>query len=288
MHLSDRPYRSVLYIPGSKQAALAKARSLPTDAVIFDLEDAIAPDEKPHARAILGQTLQKGAYGPRAQIVRINALNTPWGMDDIAAIAVLGPEAILLPKVNSPADIANLEQVLATIPAAAPTRIWAMMETPLSILNAATIATMPRVAGFVMGTNDLAKDLGTRTRTALATARQTCVLAARAHGIVCIDGVYNTFRDIDGLAKECAEGRDWGFDGKTLIHPAQIATANAAFSPSKADLDLARRYIAAYDTAVTQGHGIAVVDGTIVEALHIAQARATLAKAKAIARLEVT
>ena len=281
-----RPYRSVLYIPGSRDRALEKARDLAVDAIIFDLEDAVAADEKSNARVLLATRLAEAGYGARAQIVRINGMDTPWGADDLAAIAAIGPEAILLPKVGSAADVAAVAARIDAIPAARHTRIWAMMETPMGVLNAAQIAQAPRMAGFVMGTNDLAKDLGSRTRGALHMALQHCLLAARAAGIICVDGVYNAFRDEAGLAAECAEGRDFGFDGKTLIHPAQVAIANAVFAPTEAEIDLARRQITAYEAARAAGQGVAVVDGRIVENLHVDTARATLAKADAIAQGE--
>jgi (3S)-malyl-CoA thioesterase len=189
-------------------------------------------------------------------------------------------DAILLPKVNSTADLDALAALVPDLP------IWAMMETPQGILNAASIAAHPRMAGFVMGTNDLAKDLNARGRAAMVTSLQLCVLAAKAAGIVVLDGVYNAFKDDAGLQAECTEGRDMGFDGKTLIHPAQISITNAAFGPSAEDIDLARRQIAAFDAAAAEGQGVAVVDGRIVENLHIVTARATLAKADAIAALE--
>ena len=286
MALTSRPYRSVLYIPASKERALKKAKGLPTDAIIFDLEDAVATDEKPNARALLAETLTLGGFAPRAQLVRINALETEWGADDLASIAAVGPEAILLPKVNSAKDIEALARLLDACPAAKDTKIWAMMETPQGILNAAEIAGAPRMEGFVMGTNDLAKDLGARNRTAMLTALQHCLLAARAYGIICIDGVFNAFKDEDGLRAECVEGRDWGMDGKTLIHPAQLEIANQVFAPSDAEIDLARRQISAYETVIEQGQAVAVIDGKIVENLHIETARATLAKAEAIAELE--
>jgi (3S)-malyl-CoA thioesterase len=284
--LRARPYRSVLYIPGSRDRALEKAKELPADAIIFDLEDAVAVEEKVNARALLAERLAEGGYGNRALIVRINGMDTPWGAEDLAAMMEIGPEAILLPKVGSAADVAAVAARLDAHPETAGTQIWAMMESPVGILNAAEIARAPRMAGFVMGTNDLAKDLGCRTRGAMHMALQHCLLAARAAGIVCIDGVYNAFRDEEGLARECAEGRDFGFDGKTLIHPAQIAIANAAFAPSEAEIELARRQIAAYEEAVARGEGVAVVDGQIVENLHVDTARATLAKAGAIAGQE--
>jgi len=193
---------------------------------------------------------------------------------------------VLLPKVGSVADVAALAARLQGAAATRDTQIWAMRETPLGIMNAAEIARAPRMAGFVMGTNDLAKELGCRTREAMHTSLQHCLLAARAAGIVCIDGVYNKFRDEEGLTLECAEGRDFGFDGKTLIHPSQVAIANVAFAPSEAEIDLARRQIAAFEQATAEGQAVAVVDGQIVENLHVDTARATLAKADAIAERE--
>lgn len=288
--MSDRPYRSVLYIPGSRDRALDKARTLPVDAIIFDLEDAVAVAEKGNARALLAETLKAGGYGPRAQIVRINGFDTDWGADDLAALGAIGPHAILLPKVNSAADVTALAAKLDAIPAAQDTQIWAMMETPLGILNAASIAQAPRMAGMVMGTNDLAKDLGTRGRAdrePMLTSLGLCLLAARAAGIAIVDGVYNAFKDDAGLRVECAQGRDMGFDGKTLIHPAQVAIANEVFAPTESEIALATRQIAAFDEAQAQGEGVAVVDGRIVENLHVETARATLAKAAAIAELDV-
>jgi len=281
------PYRSMLYIPASNGRALEKARALPTDAIIFDLEDAVAAGEKASARARLVGTLAGADYGARALIVRINGFETPWGEADLEAIAATRPAAILLPKVSGAADIAALAARLEARAETAQTRIWAMMESARGILDAATIARAPRMAGFVLGTNDLAKELGCRVRAdrlALMTSLQLCVLAARATGLVCIDGVYNAFRDIDGLRRECEQGRDLGFDGKTLIHPAQVAVANEIFAPSAAEVALALRQIAAFEEAEAAGQGVAVVDGRIVEALHVESARATLAKARAIAR----
>lgn len=278
-----RPYRSALYIPGSKPRALDKARGLPVDAILFDLEDAVSPDEKVTARDVLSSALAMGGYGGRARIVRINALDTPWGREDAAALSDMGCDAVLLPKVNGPADVDALAALLPGLP------VWAMMETPMGVLNAAAIAAHPMVEGFVLGTNDLAKDLRTRPgagRAPLMTALQTCLLAARAHGIVAIDGVYNAFKDDEGLRAECAQGRDMGFDGKSLIHPAQVAIANEAFAPSPEEIDLARRQIAAFEAAQAEGQGVAVVDGSIVENLHVATARATLARAEAISALE--
>ena len=278
--MHTRPTRSALYIPGSKDRALEKARNLPVDVILFDLEDAVAPDAKIAARDTLFAALAGGGYGPRQRIVRINGLDTQWGRADAAVVAAMDCDAILLPKVNSAADVDALAALVPDLP------IWAMMETPQSVLNAAQIAAHPRMAGFVMGTNDLAKDMGSRGRPALMMALQMCLLAAKAAGIVALDGVYNAFQDDDGLRAECAEGRDLGFDGKTLIHPAQIAIANAAFGPTTDEIALAHRQIAAFAEAAAQGQGVAVVDGKIVENLHIVTAKATLAKAEAIAALE--
>ena len=280
--MTQRPTRSALYIPGSRDRALDKARGLPVDVILFDLEDAVAPDEKAAGRATLTSALSDGGYGPRYKVVRINALDTEWGADDVAAVAQMDCDAVLLPKVNSAADVETLASKLPDLP------IWAMMETPLGVLNAAEIAAHPRLEGFVMGTNDLAKELNSRTRAAMRVSLQHCLLAARAHGVIAIDGVYNAFKDEEGLRAECDEGRDFGFDGKSLIHPAQVAIANEVFGPSDAEIDLARRQITAFDEAVAGGQGVTVVDGKIVENLHVATARATLAKAEAIATLEAS
>lgn len=269
--------RSALYIPGSKARALEKAATLPCDAILFDLEDAVAPDEKPAARALLAQMLGEVDYGTRLRLVRVNAAATEWGAADLAAFADHpGVDGLLLPKVNGPEDL--------DLPGDKP--LWAMMETPMGVLNAAAIAAHPRLQGLVMGTNDLLKDLGARyrpDRAGLAVALGQCLLAARAQGRLILDGVYNAFKDLDGLAIECEQGRDMGFDGKTLIHPDQLATANRVFAPSEAEIDLARRQIAAHEAAAARGEGVAVLDGRIVENLHVATARVTLEKALAIA-----
>lgn len=280
--MTARPFRSVLYIPGSKDRALEKARSLAADAIIFDLEDAVAPEEKAAAREVLAQALAEGGYGHRARIVRINGLDSPWGAEDLAVFGNHpGVEAVLIPKVNRAADLDAVAAVTAK-------PLWAMMETALGMLNAAEIAAHPKLAGMVMGTNDLAKELGSRHRAdrlALQAGLGLCLLAARAYGRVIVDGVYNAFKDEAGLLVECVQGRDMGFDGKTLIHPAQLEIANAAFAPSEAELDLARRQIAAFNAAQAAGQGVAVVDGKIVENLHIVTAQAVLGKAQMIAAL---
>ena len=284
-----RPYRSVLYIPGSRARALDKARTMPVDSIIFDLEDAVALEEKASARAVLVAHLLDGGYGSRSQIIRINGLDTPWAAEDIAAIAEVRPEAVLLPKVDNAQMIAELRAVMDRHEGFENTQIWAMMETPRGILNAAGIADAPRMGGMVMGTNDLAKDLNTRfdpARAPLFAALGQCVLAAKAAGIVIVDGVYNAFKDEAGLQVEASQGRDMGFDGKTLIHPAQVAIANRVFAPTDEEIDLSERQIAAFEAATAEGLGVAVVDGKIVENLHIETARATLAKAAMIATLE--
>ncbi len=280
--MDTRPYRSVLYIPGSKERALDKATTLDVDAIIFDLEDAVAPDEKAAARATLAAALADKDYGRRLRIVRINGLDTEWGRADAEAVRGMACDAVLLPKVDGPEQIEALAAITGDLP------VWAMMETPRAMLNAAAIAAHPKLAGFVMGTNDLAKDLQTRFRAdrlPLLTALSLCVLAAKAEGIVIVDGVYNAFKDEDGLRAECEQGRDLGMDGKTLIHPAQVAIANTVFAPSEAEIDLARRQIAAFEAAEAAGQGVAVVDGKIVENLHVVTARQTLAKAEAIGTL---
>jgi (3S)-malyl-CoA thioesterase len=279
MDSAFRPLRSVLYIPASNARALDKARGLAADAIIFDLEDAVAPAEKAAARDALAGTLAAGGWGRRFRIVRINGLPTDWGRADAAAAAGMDCDAVLVPKVEDPGTVAAVRDIVGDRP------VWAMMETPRGCLNAPAIAEAPGMAGFVMGTNDLAKDLGARFRAdrlPMTAALGTCLMAARAAGIACVDGVYNAFRDDDGLRAECEQGRDMGMDGKTLIHPAQIAIANEVFAPSAEEVALALRQIAAYEEAAAAGQGVAVVDGRIVENLHVATARATLARAEAI------
>ena len=277
-----RPLRSALYIPGSRPRALDKARGLACDAILFDLEDAVTPEEKETARDTLAEALQTGGYGDRVKVIRINGLDTAWGADDARAAVAMKPDAILLPKVNGPSDLDALAAITGDIP------LWAMMETPVGMLNAAAIAAHPNLQAMVMGTNDLAKDLQTRfrpDRLPLMAGLGLCVLAAKAHGCAVIDGVYNAFKDEAGLKEECEQGRDMGFDGKTLIHPAQLAIANTTFSPSEEEAELASRQIEAFEQAEAAGQGVAVVDGKIVENLHVATARETLAKVKAIAAL---
>jgi len=289
MHTTPKPYRSLLYIPGSKERALEKAMTLPADGIIFDLEDAVAVDEKSNARALVADTLVNRDYGNRALIVRINGYETDWFNDDLDAICAIGPQAILLPKVNNGADIEWLAEYLDKHPKCHDTAIWAMMETPMGVLNAQEIAAAStRLQGMVLGTNDLVKDMGARhtpDRGPVMTSLGLCLLAARAYGLVCVDGVYNKYQDTETLKGLCEQGRDLGFDGKTLIHPSQIDTANTIFAPTPEDIELARRQMAAFAEAEAKGLGIAVLDGNIVENLHVEMARKVLAKAKAIGAL---
>jgi citrate lyase beta subunit len=271
-----RPRRSALYMPGSKPRALDKARSLPADVLLLDLEDAVAPAEKAEARRLVAEAVAARGFGGREVVVRINALDT-------------GPDAILLPKIDDAAQVAEAAARLAAAGAPDSCALWAMMETPRGVLRAAEIAAAPRMACFVLGTNDLAKDLRADhrpDRLPLLAALGLCLLAARAEGLACLDGVYNAFRDAEGLRAECEQGRAMGFDGKTLIHPDQLAIANAVFAPSPAALEQARAFVAAYEAAVAAGQGVAVVDGRIVENLHVENARRLLAEAEAIAALD--
>ena len=290
MQQDAHPYRSVLYMPGSRPRALEKARSLPADALILDLEDAVAPAEKANARGLVAEAVEAGGYGGRKLLVRVNGLDTEWGAEDFARACAAGPDAILLPKVESAADVQRAAGLLADHGAPPETTLWAMMETPRGVLNALAIAgAHERLAGFVLGTNDLVKDLGaahTPERTPLVTSLSLCLLAARAEGLVCIDGVYNAFQDAEGLRAVCVQGRDMGFDGKSLIHPDQLAVANEVFAPSEADLALAREQVHAFEAATARGEGVAVVNGRIVENLHVATARRLIARAEAIGALE--
>lgn len=279
--IMSHPYRSVLYLPGSRERVLEKSKGLPADALIMDLEDAVSPDDKRAARDLVCKMVKAGGFGARKVLIRINGLNTEWGAADLTAAAAAEPDGILVPKVGTGAELVEIAAKLT-----GKTRLWAMMESPLGILNAAEIAaSTPLLEGFVLGTNDLVKDLfatHTADRLAVMTSLSICLLAARAHGLVCVDGVYNAFKDDSGLTLECQQGCDMGFDGKTLIHPAQLDIANRIFAPSPDDLDLAERYIQAFKKA----DGVAVVDGKIVENLHIENARRLLAKSDQIKLLE--
>ena len=277
-----RPRRSVLFLPGSNARALEKARTLPADALILDLEDAVAPEAKAAARAQVLAAVRAGGYGPREVIVRLNGPGTPWGADDVAAVAQVPVDAVLLPKVES------AETVTAALTRLGPTPdVWCMLETPRGVLNAAAIAAAsPRVGALVMGTSDLTKDLharATRDRIPLLTSLELCVLAARAAGIIALDGVHLDLDNEAGFAAACRQAAELGFDGKTLIHPRQVAAANEAFAPSGSEVDWARRVIAAHADAVAGGRGVVVLDGHLVENLHVDDARRVLALAEAIA-----
>ena len=284
-----RPRRSMLYMPGSKPRALEKARGLAADALILDLEDAVPPAEKDAARGIVADELAKGGYGARELIVRINGLDTDWGRADLTMVAKSGADAILIPKVESKAMIQDVATLLEADGASVDLTIWAMMETPLGILNALEIAKAhPRMAGMVMGTNDLVKELQaihTPGRAPVSTSLSLCLLAARAAGLACIDGVYNAFKDDEGLRAECADGRARGFDGKTLIHPAQLAVANESFGPTEEALAEAREQLAAFEAVEASGQGVAVVNGRIVENLHVETAKRLIAESETIERL---
>lgn len=286
-----RPRRSALYMPGSNARALEKARTLPADAIILDLEDAVAPDAKIDARQRIVETVQAGGFGPREVVIRVNGLDTPWGADDIDAAAAARPDAILLPKVQDREQLLTIGRRLEACGASAHIRVWAMIETPLAILSIKDIAAcardpLSRLAVFVLGTNDLAKE----TRAALVPGRapmlgwlSLTVAAARAYGVDVLDGVWNQFQDMDGFAAECRQGVDLGMDGKTLIHPNQIAPCNAAYSPPAADVARARAIIAAFDLPENAGKGVIQIDGRMVELLHADMARRTVALADAIA-----
>lgn len=284
-----RPRRSVLYMPGSKPRALEKGKTLAADALILDLEDAVAPDEKPAARETVAGAVRGGGYGRREIAVRINGLETPWGVEDLKAAAAAGPDAVLLPKVNAPQQIEEAEALLAKYGAPDKTRIWAMIETPRGVLHAEAIAaSTPRLDCFILGTNDLLKELGaeeTPDRAPLMTSLGLALLAARAYGVGVVDGVYNAFQDEEGFRAACLQSKALGFDGRTLIHPKQVEIANEAFAPSAEALDLARRQAAAYEAAIAKGEAVAVVDGKIVENLHVETAKKMLAQAEAIAAM---
>jgi citrate lyase subunit beta/citryl-CoA lyase len=288
--MTIRPRRSVLYMPGSNARAMEKARTLPADAVIFDLEDAVAPDAKAQARELIAQALKQGGFGRREVLVRINGLDTAWWRDDLA-VAAAKPDAVLVPKISTPEQLREVAKHLVGVRAEADIRIWAMMETPLAMLNARKIAAAAReddtrLAGFVMGTNDLAKDTRARLlpgRAPMLPWLMNCVAAARAFGIDILDGVYNDIGNAEGFAAECAQARDLGFDGKTLIHPQQIAPCNEAFSPTAEEVAWARKIIAAFDLPENANKGVISIDGRMVERLHADMGRRTVAIADAIA-----
>ncbi|MEH6580815.1 MAG: CoA ester lyase [Halioglobus sp.] len=290
--LKSRPFRSTLYMPGSNLRALEKAKTLPVDALIFDLEDSVSPDKKAIARdqvvAASGEA-STGAYGKRQIMIRSNSLDTDWGELDLRAAAVAAPDAIVLSKVNSASDIHQAIAILEDAGLDDSTSIWAMMETPLSILHAEEIAAAsPRMGGFVMGTSDLVKDIHgrhTRTRLPVIASLNLCVLAARAYQLLVLDGVYLDLNDEAGFSASCEQGVELGFDGKTLIHPKQIETSNTVFTPDAAELEFAGRIIAAHAQAEAEGKGVVLVDGKLIENLHVQDAHRIVALSEAIAAM---
>jgi citrate lyase subunit beta/citryl-CoA lyase len=287
MPIPTRPRRSLLFMPGANARALEKSRELPADGLIFDLEDAVAPDAKAGARAAVAAAVGQGGYGRRELVLRVNALDSEWGEGDIDAAAGMAIDAVLLPKVESAERVRDTVARLDRAGAPAGLAVWCMIETPRGVFAAAEIAgSSPRVAALVMGTSDLTKDLQAREapdRAPLLTSLGLVLLAARAHGLAALDGVHLDLADDAGFAAACAQGCMLGFDGKTLIHPKQIAPANAAFGPSEGEVAQARKIIAAHEAALAAGKGIVVVDGRLVENLHVEAAQRTVALAEAVA-----
>jgi citrate lyase subunit beta/citryl-CoA lyase len=289
--MTIRPRRSVLYMPGSNARALEKAKTLPADGVILDLEDSVAPDAKETARQQVAAAVKAGGFGRREVFIRVNGVDTPWHAEDLNAAAHAAPDAILIPKVSNPEVLELVGRRLLDMHADHKTRIWAMIETPLAIFNILAIAaeardSESRLAGLVMGTNDLAKDTRARLvpgRAPMLPWLSMCVAAARIHGIDILDGVYNDLSNAEGFEKECIQGVELGFDGKTLIHPNQIEPCNKAFSPSEAEVAWARKMIAAFDLPENKSKGVVSIDGRMVERLHADMARRTVAIAEAIA-----
>jgi citrate lyase subunit beta/citryl-CoA lyase len=289
-----RPRRSVLYMPGANDRALEKARSLPADAVILDLEDSVAPDAKVEARNKVVEAVREGGYGRREVIIRPNALETAWGAADILAAASAAPDAILIPKVQHPGDIISAAKILKSVNAPERTKLWAMMETPLSILHAAEIAATGadpenRLVCLVMGTNDLLKESRARAlhdRFAVVPWLALTIVAARGYGLDIIDGVYNDFKDEQGFRNECEHGRTLGMDGKTLIHPSQVTPCNEIFSPTDAEVDWSKKIIRAFDEPENASKGVITVDGKMVERLHLVQAQRTVAIANSVKEIE--
>ena len=280
------PRRSVLYMPGANERALEKAKGLEADALIFDLEDAVAPDAKAEARDRVCAAVAGGGYGRRELTIRVNGLDTEWHADDVAAVAKAGPAGMVVPKIDSVDDLRAVEDALEAGGAPDHTRIWAMLETPIAMLDAHRIAaSSERLAVLVMGTNDLAKELQAEHvpgRQPLLTGLGLCLLAARATGKVILDGVYNDIKDAEGFEAECVQGRQLGFDGKTLIHPSQLEPANRVFAPSAEELERAREIVAAFEEATAAGKGVVTVGGRMIENLHVAQAQRAIAQAEAI------
>jgi len=291
--MAARPRRSALYLPAANPKALAKAQSLAADAVIIDLEDSVAPDAKPAARGQAVAAVKAGGFGRREVVIRVNGADTPWGADDLAAAIAAAPDAILLPKVDAPRVILAAARALEAAGAPEKTRLWAMIETPTAILNAGAIAAVAadpasRLEALVMGLNDLARETRARLtpgRGAMAAWLALSVAAARAHGCDILDGVFNDLDDPVGFRSECEQGRDMGFDGKTLVHPGQIEVCNAVFAPTPAEIDNARAILAAFALPENAGKGVIQLDGKMVELMHAKMARRTLAVAEGIAAL---
>ncbi len=284
-----RPRRSVLYMPAANARALEKAKDIAADALIFDLEDAVAPDAKDVAREQACAAVASGDYGNRELTIRCNGLDTPWGADDIAAAAAVGPAAIVVPKVTGTDHLAEIAGALEVADAPDHTAIWAMVETPEAIFAARDIAAFERVAVMVMGTNDLAKEMRAEQvagRHSLVPYLAQALLAARAEGTVILDGVYNDIKNEEGFLAECRQGFEMGFDGKTLIHPSQVGPTNDVWAPSDDEIEHARKVIAAFEEAEAEGRGVITVDGRMIENLHVDNARRALAVADAIAALE--
>jgi citrate lyase subunit beta/citryl-CoA lyase len=289
--MTIRPRRSVLYMPGANARAIDKARGLPVDAVIIDLEDAVAPPAKAAARANVVEAMRQGGFGPREVLVRINGLDTPWFVADMQAVVAAAPDGIVVPKVSSAEQLAAVGERLLDTHADRRLRVWAMVETPLAVLDIRAVAaaaadTETRLQGLIIGSNDLAKETRARIvagRVPMLPWLSLCVLAARAYGIDILDGVYNDLKDPDGFRREAAQARDIGFDGKTLIHPDQVAPCNEIFSPSAAEVDEARQIIAAFALPENQGKGVVALDGRMVERMHADMAQRTVALAEAIA-----
>jgi citrate lyase subunit beta/citryl-CoA lyase len=285
--MTIRPRRSLLYVPGSNPRALDKARTLDVDGLILDLEDAVAPDAKVAARERVLAAVSAGGWGPREVLVRANAADTPWGADDLAALAGSGADGIVLSKVERPETVHAAEAALTAAGAPDSLALWCMIETPLGVLNSAAIAgSSARLAGLILGTSDLAKDLRAAHepgRQPLLTALGLCLLAGRAYGLAVIDGVHLDLDDEAGFAESCRQGAALGFDGKSLIHPKTLTAANAAFAPSTEAVETALRVIAAHAAALTAGQGVTVVDGRLVEALHVSDAERVVAMHRAIA-----
>lgn len=283
-----RPRRSVLYLPASNARALEKAKTLPADALILDLEDSVAPAEKQAARQQLAQALTQGGYGKREVVVRVNDLAGPWGEEDLRMAAAAMPDAVLLPKINTADDISSARNKLQSLGVGSKTKIWAMMETPLGLLNAQSIAAVADSAGldcFILGTNDIIKETrasAANSRAALLPWLSQVVLAGRAYGLDVVDGVYNDFSDKSGFIAECEQGRALGMDGKTLIHPTQIAPCNDVFSPAAADVDWARKVIDSFKLPENESKGVITVEGKMVERLHLAMAERVVSLAEAM------